>query len=642
MRIGIVYGRHELATISPEFVCRLKYTLDQLEVESVVVDPFGYGLHWNGKDFSLDSLSSTVEVDVALYLDYFTPKCIDSTSYVTHLSKLSSLVFDMGSGTRLSASCLNHIYKSVIAHDYMLSTPSVDVARHMTAQFTVAIDKPEQLEEGLYESYPVIDGMEYPDFGCAKTLITESTVKTLNFSRGTRARIKAKKSNLVFTDALYSNYSATSFSEELRSRVHKLNQCGIAVILEEPGLDVPNEELFMACAAKCLIVSSRNGFVERVFGNSVIYIDDLLEGEEGVNQIEKKIKEIRKSVDECNRKARECHEIFKKNFSLDSGLTNLISKHASNMKRHKNEMQKILEHSVDIYYFCNEFDERDIEDYCDQLSAMENIRIRGVMVVDDSKTDQALSLRRRHAKNGKGCPCEVVGIRKLTQRDKGAVFYEVFSKYSAGSFFSIWSPGVSWHSNHLASLVQHSLNTGNLVIQSNALSISNGNRSIGCEIPGFYEQVMSRVEIADLIELNNSKIDFSSFLFGSKLLHQDWKVAGMLMCLSELYPFLFILMSFTKYSKVPGHVPRITTVKNEANNRNFGATQIKEGSFSLDQQRVYLRNNFSSIGVYRSALSLYGAGAYLALEGRANNLSDIKTDSKKRLERLFHRLFGKQ
>ena len=107
-----------------------------------------------------------------------------------------------------------------------------------------------------------------------------------------------------------------------------LAEDGICLILhsaEHNAAGIPSGRIFEAAAASTVIICDENPFVKERFKDSVLYIDT--NRDSLYEQVETHIKWIQANKELALQKAREAHEIFKREFSLETQLLQLEKFH---------------------------------------------------------------------------------------------------------------------------------------------------------------------------------------------------------------------------------------------------------------------------------------------------------------------------
>jgi len=118
------------------------------------------------------------------------------------------------------------------------------------------------------------------------------------------------------------------------SLIQQFNITGIALILHgEAHLygATPTGRIFEAAAGNAVIISDKNGFVEKHFGNNVLYIDVEQDAGSVINQIDQHMQWIYSNTEQAKQMANRCHEIFLEKFTLELQLQRLIKMHKERM-----------------------------------------------------------------------------------------------------------------------------------------------------------------------------------------------------------------------------------------------------------------------------------------------------------------------
>ena len=114
------------------------------------------------------------------------------------------------------------------------------------------------------------------------------------------------------------------------SLLRTMHNCGVTLILHAPDHflgGTPTGRIFEACAASTVIISDRHPFIEKHFGDAVLYIDQEKTSEGLFQQIDAHMRWIKSHPEEANNLAKRAHEIFISKFTLEMQLENLIKLH---------------------------------------------------------------------------------------------------------------------------------------------------------------------------------------------------------------------------------------------------------------------------------------------------------------------------
>jgi hypothetical protein len=118
--------------------------------------------------------------------------------------------------------------------------------------------------------------------------------------------------------------------------VDTISTCGIALVLhshEHIRGGVPTSRIFEAAAASAVIICDHHPFVEKEFGDAVLYIDPNQSPENVFAQIDAHVKWVHQNPDKAIALAKRSHAIFMERFTLENELLK-ISKLYESMQRH--------------------------------------------------------------------------------------------------------------------------------------------------------------------------------------------------------------------------------------------------------------------------------------------------------------------
>ena len=107
-----------------------------------------------------------------------------------------------------------------------------------------------------------------------------------------------------------------------------MRKAGVVLILHAQShidLQAPTGRIFEAAASCSVIISDRNPFIMKEFGEAVLYIDGNLRGEELFLAIDKHMKWVISHTQESQRMAQKAHEIYLEKFTLEKQMQKLIS-----------------------------------------------------------------------------------------------------------------------------------------------------------------------------------------------------------------------------------------------------------------------------------------------------------------------------
>lgn len=107
-------------------------------------------------------------------------------------------------------------------------------------------------------------------------------------------------------------------------------KAGITLVLhstEHNSYGVPSGRIFEAAAASTVIICDQNPFVQKNFGDSVLYIDTDRDASSMYNQIQSHMEWIKKNKGAALKMAKKAHKIYKDKFLLENQLLRLEKFH---------------------------------------------------------------------------------------------------------------------------------------------------------------------------------------------------------------------------------------------------------------------------------------------------------------------------
>lgn len=102
-----------------------------------------------------------------------------------------------------------------------------------------------------------------------------------------------------------------------------ISQLGVCLVLHSDihiAHQIPSGRIFEAAASSAVIISDQNPFVQKYFGDSVLYVDQTQSGKEMFAQIDGHMQWILTHQEEALEMARRSYEIFQKHFLLEEQL----------------------------------------------------------------------------------------------------------------------------------------------------------------------------------------------------------------------------------------------------------------------------------------------------------------------------------
>ena len=115
----------------------------------------------------------------------------------------------------------------------------------------------------------------------------------------------------------------------------KINESGIVLNLSLPmhyRSQILTNRIYEACCGGAILITERNPFVEKFFGDSVLYVDFDLQNQERVfQQVLAHYEWIQQNPDKAIKKAKQAQKIFLKIFSMEKICSQIIANHSQRL-----------------------------------------------------------------------------------------------------------------------------------------------------------------------------------------------------------------------------------------------------------------------------------------------------------------------
>jgi hypothetical protein len=186
----------------------------------------------------------------------------------------------------------------------------------------------------LYPSCQKVDFSSSPANSDDRTLFYSKrrpelhTDVLLNLEKEGYLSVYGKESSWPPLQSSYKGFLPSDGISLLRTMHHH----GMTLIFHSPGhlkTGAPTGRIFEAAAAHTLIITDRHPFIENVFGNNVLYIDQTANSQPIYHQINSHIQWAKSHPDEAKKLADASHEIFLNNFTLEQQWDRIIKFHKS-------------------------------------------------------------------------------------------------------------------------------------------------------------------------------------------------------------------------------------------------------------------------------------------------------------------------
>lgn len=642
MHIGLVHNWPGSKNSELDLIQRISLLLTRWGHVVSVLDPAGKKLDPVTGEHIQDNLLDPQQLHFALYLHYLNPKLIDTFSYVVNWNPVKYLVFNPSSGEPLSGEEIDFVRNSMLSHDHMLTASSEQLDEFQFAQFGETRWVPKMDDLKLHTSCQVFEDLQPVDLRSFKVFYIGANWEKITREKFPDSNAKVRHEGLLesldATDDFvfygikeqhgidlwegFQNYKGELPFDAGDSIVRTCHESGVALVLSSNAhreSAVVSTRIFQACAAHCLVIADRNPFIEKKFGDSVLYFDHEEDTRKTVDNILKQTTWIKSHPEQAQQKAEAAHRIFKDRFSLDAELKSILTRNSSNYSWQDVKYAKIQEHKVAAFFICKEGNDEQqktaIRQFLENIQNQKRVCIEAILVISPSMKEIAKELLGARPE----IACEIITDLDPKKCSAGKLFQHAFEQLYDCTFFALWNPLVYWHHDHLANLALESLESGNPVVQSSTY-ISNECFDAPFTDSYYFRYSVSsvpRVRLGDLVSWDKTRIEFSAFLFSSKMIIQEWSAMPILSILDSFYPFTFLAIAYRQTGKLPAYVPKYTCCHrmplgligdlSSYPDRNifFLAYGDSGEFFSPEQQKTFLHGAMSENKHFRLAESLF-------------------------------------
>jgi hypothetical protein len=348
------------------------------------------------------------------------------------------------------------------------------------------------------------------------------------------------------------------------SILEKSNECGVSLVLHakphrRSGL--VSTRIFQACAAKTLTICDNNPFILEHFGNSVLSFDYTEKPDDNFQRIMQKVEWINQNPDAAREKALRAYDIYRKKFSLEMEITNLIDQHTDNVVRYMGVFSAgDPTTQVDALYICKDEPVSAFQNYLEDVKAQIGIQTRAVVFVPPNRCDAVktgLSLA--------AVPYEIVRYEPDVDGRlplEGSLVSCYLKDHSRSPWFAVYSPNCRWKRLHLTQLVRASQDhctvamSGTYVKCREFSELTNEYYTLSMKSISGYPKGINMFDIGNYSagRFAPSSMLFSTAFFQSQALQ---KTLGFF---DKGWAFFLVVWNYLQKRSLPIFVPKLTTI----------------------------------------------------------------------------------
>lgn len=595
MKIGLIYNWPGARNSELDLIGRIYEVLESLGHTAFILDPFGKPLDLEGNYTEPREIMDGQQLAFAINLHYTTPNLLDCPSYFTNWNPLDFIRKHPITGETPGLDEEVYVAGCLQSHDAALSAGSDEIDSHYRAVnafnpvFT-DLDAPP-----FYTSCQSIDGIEPVTLESPRIFYIginwESLVEShegrhpgllelldkLNFTRF--YGVEKLNGKLIWEN--FSNYRGELPFDQGHSIVRESNRCGISLVLSSDAhrkSGVVSTRIFQACAARTVIITDDNPFIEKFFGDSVITFRYSSCAEDNLHQIEEAFRWICANPDAARKKAESAYQLFHKQYALEKQVQNLIAWHS---RRDSSRPADCNNQSVHVFWICRQYDAETTNRFISSLNCQKSAVINATICIPNAEEE---SLRRDLAENAHFSFAIVTVTPPLWPN--GWYIADALEK-SDSEFFCIYQNGDQWMSTHLEGLQAMGQKTDADIIHSKAVLLntawnSNCNNTI---VRNACEPLSRAVGLGDLEALNLDDFSSSQFLFRRRLVSP-----GLTAIISQLHANVWCAAALYLYQsqrRLPEFLPRYT-VRRQSRIAGTTGTNIDTDAIAADRRSLHL------------------------------------------------------
>ncbi len=470
LKIALVHNWPGKKNSELDLIGRMRPILTGLGHRPLTIDPIGFVLDDEGCRTSGRVAGN--EIDLVLNLHYLNPKMFGRLAYTVNWNPLRYLVDDPSTGKPVHPAHLDFIFNCFRSHDRVLSAGSdeldelIGCVRHQGAAGCDLPTASLQLHTTISASFAaaVIADVQPPAADTARVFyIGANWEKLAHQSTGHQRHaglfeLLDKSGECEFYGlqkqngvALWDNI--TSYQGELpfdqgRSILRESARCGISLVLSSSRhIDsaVASTRVFQAFAAGTVVISDRNPFIERHFGDCCYFFDYGRDAAQTSANILAAVELIRNNWSRARARAEQGREIFQQHFDLQHELENVCSQAQKDLQTRDQTLAAAASKTVAIHYLARHHDATEVAQLAQNLRRQEHVNWQLHGYCSLGGRSQLAALLEDNALSA--------DIHTLP-RERIAIGQTLAYAGECQADFHLWyTPGFAWSENHLRQLL---------------------------------------------------------------------------------------------------------------------------------------------------------------------------------------------
>ena len=470
-KLGIIlpWERH-LPSAESEVVNRMEVACESLGIELIITDMQGRVIKHKSETKGIQTITDLhPDVDLCIHTHFATRKNQDYFSAFT-LWNPPDLLFPWRAWDQHMQNYINH-------DDYLSSDgpAAIEHTRQMQRQH----DLPEFDDNfKLYPSPPksmvrkprLLDLKELRLFYCG-TAWERSAGRTFRHKKLFKDLDACDFFDIYGPEkanGLYPWEGFTSYCGELPfdgvSTLKAINKCGITLALSSAShqkAGIMSNRIFEATAGGSLVITDKNDFVEKNFGDTVIQVNNYGDAEETLREVLDAVNWAQSNIAEAQKRAEASQHIFLERFELTHGLKE-IGKQLKGRKVHRKK-NLYARTETEVITVIMIWDSRELDNILLSIEQINKQLYKNIQVVFACDVEHAMAARKllkKHLKSSidfKVCSDRVFNWNKPRQalegriKSMGSILASSLPKVE-GNLFSVLKADEIWFKEHLTLL----------------------------------------------------------------------------------------------------------------------------------------------------------------------------------------------
>lgn len=468
LRCGLVHNWPGARNSELDIIIRVGRVLEDLGHEWHIIDPRGRQLNGQAQ-FITDEHSPLQGLDLVLNFHYLNPRFPAALSYVVNWNPLAYVLDDPSTGLPVPRQQLDYVFDCLRSHDRVLSAgsealdayalsvrgqgarddlPAAEpLSLHTTIQsgeHDLDLDAPLDVSASDCKVFYIGNNWEKVSESRNKKIRHEGLFEVLD-ETGLFEFYGVREQNGVYLWEGIQSYRGELPFDGGRSILGRSRECGISLVLssqQHRDSAVVSTRIFQACASGTVVISDRNPFVEREFGDSVFFFDYGESPRETAENILSALEWIRSHWAEALQRAGQCRARFLEKFALESEVSKIVLQCQHDLAHLERRARDAAGCRVHVHYLVRQAEPVELERFVDNITRQNHPNLGLILYVSPGDQDRvAVAVNALSADS----PLDIITL-PLHQLRLG----HTMSLVAGRDDFHLWySEGFSWHPDHV-------------------------------------------------------------------------------------------------------------------------------------------------------------------------------------------------